>query len=129
MDIELQMLAWAMLLGIVHIFATSTAVTRERGTRWNASARDAEGKPLGVLAGRLQRAQGNFFETFPIFAAAAIAVVVADRQGSTSALAVQLYFWARVAYLPLYALGIPYLRSLVWLVSLVGVLMLVWTLL
>ncbi|OYX75630.1 MAG: hypothetical protein B7Y85_11860 [Brevundimonas sp. 32-68-21] len=34
-----------------------------------------------------------------------------------------LYFWARVVYVPLYALGIPYIRSLVWLVSLAGLVM------
>ncbi len=121
MAVELQFLAWAMVLGIVHLLAASFAVTRERGTRWNASARDAPARPLGPLAGRLQRAQSNFFETFPIFAAAALAVVVAGRLDSSTALAVQLYFWARVVYLPLYALGVPYVRSLVWLVSMVGV--------
>jgi len=44
-------------------------------------------------------------------------------------LAVQLYFWARLAYVPLYAAGIPYVRSLAWVVSLVGILMLLWALL
>ena len=40
-----------------------------------------------------------------------------------TALGAQLYFWARVAYVPLYAAGIPYLRSLVWAVSVAGILM------
>lgn len=125
MPTELTLLAWAMLLGLVHVFAASTAVTRERGIGWNASARDEPGPPLGPLAGRLSRAQANFFETFPFFAAAAIAVVVAGRNDAGTALAAQVYFWARVVYLPLYAAGIPYVRSLVWLVSLVAVVMLV----
>jgi uncharacterized MAPEG superfamily protein len=43
--------------------------------------------------------------------------------------AVQLYFWARLIYLPLYAAGVPYVRSLVWLVSLLGIVMLLWALL
>jgi len=129
MPTELTLLAWAMLLGLVHILATSTAVTRERGMGWNASARDEPARPLGRLAGRLSRAQANFFETFPFFAAAAIAVVVAGRDDATTALAAQVYFWARVAYLPLYAAGIPYVRSLVWLVSLGAVLALVFALL
>jgi len=42
---------------------------------------------------------------------------------------VQLYFWARLIYLPLYAAGVPYVRSLVWLVSLLGIVMLLWALL
>jgi len=126
---ELSLLAWAMLLGFVHIFAASTVVTRERGIKWNASARDAPNVPLSPLAGRLQRAQANFFETFPFFAAAAIAVVVAGRSTESTVLAAQVYFWARVVYLPLYAMGVPYVRSLVWVVSIVAVLSLVFALL
>jgi len=34
-----------------------------------------------------------------------------------------LYFWARVAYVPLYAAGVPYLRTLVWTISLIGLVM------
>ena len=36
-----------------------------------------------------------------------------------------LYFWARVVYVPLYAFGVPYLRTVVFLVSLVGLLMVI----
>ncbi len=39
-------------------------------------------------------------------------------------LACELYFWARVAYVPLYAFGVPVVRTLVWLVSFAGLLML-----
>ncbi|KAF1055592.1 MAG: hypothetical protein GAK43_00387 [Stenotrophomonas maltophilia] len=124
MATELTMLSWSALLGFVYIFACSSVVTRERGMQWNASARDAPGRPLSALAGRLQRAQTNFLETFPFFAAAAIAVVVAGRSSDTTVLAAQAYFWARVVYLPLYALGVPYVRSLVWLVSLLAILVL-----
>lgn len=129
MAIELQMLAWAGVLGLAQVMLAAAAITRERGTQWNASARDGQVPPPGLLAGRLQRAQANFLETFAVFAAAAIAVVVAGRQDSSTALAVQLYFWARLAYVPLYAAGIPYVRSLAWLVSLAGILMLLWALL
>lgn len=121
MSIEIQMLVWAMLLGFVHLFATSSVITRERGLQWNASARDGQAAPPSALAGRLQRAQANFMETFPFFAAAVLAVVVTQQQDGRTALAVQLYFWARVVYLPLYAAGVPYVRSMVWLVSLVGI--------
>lgn len=124
MAIELQMLAWAGVLGLVQVMLAAAAITRERGSKWNASARDGQAPPPGRVAGRLQRAQANFLETFPVFAAAAIAVVVAGRQDASTGLAVQLYFWARLAYVPLYAFGVPYVRSLAWLVSLAGIVML-----
>lgn len=129
MGIEIQMLVWSIVLGLVHLFAASTAVTGERGLKWNASARDGASPPVRPLTGRLQRAQANFMETFPFFAAAVLAVVLTQRQDGLTALAAQLYLWARVVYLPLYAAGVPYIRSLVWLASLIGIVLLVWALL
>jgi uncharacterized MAPEG superfamily protein len=129
MGIEIQMLGWAIVLGLVQVMIAAGAVTRERGLAWNASARDGVASPPGPLAARLQRAQANFLETFPFFAAAVLAVVLTQRQDSTTALAVQLYFWARLVYVPLYAAGIPYVRSLVWVVSMLGIVLLLWRLL
>lgn len=123
MGTELQMLAWAIALGLFHLLLDAAMKTSERGLAWNASARDGEAKPLGPVAGRVNRAWQNFLETFPMFAAAALAVVVAGRTDGNTALGAQLYFWARVAYIPLYAAGIPYARSAVWAVSLVGIVM------
>ena len=56
---------------------------------------------------------------------AVLAVVFAGRADAGTALGAQVYFWARVAYLPIYAIGIPYLRTAVWIVSLWGLLQLV----
>ncbi|RBG58304.1 hypothetical protein BRM42_07395, partial [Xanthomonas oryzae pv. oryzae] len=47
------------------------------------------------------------------------------RSSAETALAVQLYLWARVAYVPVYAAGIPYLRSAIWVVSFWGIVKLV----
>jgi uncharacterized MAPEG superfamily protein len=61
-------------------------------------------------------------ETFPLFAAAVLAVVATSHTSENTALGAQLYFWGRVAYVPLYAAGIPYLRTVAWAVALVGLL-------
>jgi uncharacterized MAPEG superfamily protein len=79
---------------------------------------------LTGVPGRLDRARGNFLETFAFFAALVLAVVALGRQNAGSALGAQLYFWARLVYVPVYAAGIPYLRTLVWAVSIVGLVML-----
>lgn len=122
MAIELQMLAWSVILGLVQVALAAIASTRQRGAPWAAGARDASPPRLTGVAGRLDRARGNFLETFPFFAALVLAVVALGRQDATSALGAQLYFWARLAYLPVYAAGIPYLRTLVWAVSIAGIL-------
>ena len=49
-------------------------------------------------------------------------VHVARATGSVFRVGASLYFWARLAYLPIYILGIPYLRTLVWVVSFWGLL-------
>lgn len=121
MGTELQMLAWAIVLGLVHLMLDAGMKTSERGLAWNASARDGDARPLGPVAGRINRSWSNFLETFPMFAAAVLAVVLAERTGEGTALGAQLYFWARLAYIPAYAAGIPYVRSLIWAVSLAGI--------
>ena len=128
MTIEIKMLAWAIALGLFHVLLGAVLMTRQRGMKWNASARDGEAKPLVGAAARVDRGLRNFLETFPFFAAAVLAVVVTQRTSSDTALGAQVYFWARLAYLPIYAAGIPYLRSLVWAVSFWGLLQVLWAL-
>lgn len=129
MDIEIRALGWAVVLGIVQILLAASGVTSQRGLKWNASARDGEPRPLSGVPARLQRALANFLETFPLFAAVVLAVVLLQRQSPATALGAQLYLWARVVYVPLYAAGIPYVRSLVWGVAMAGIGILLWTLL
>ncbi len=120
MTIELQMLAWAIVLGLVQLLLDAALMTVQRGFKWNTSARDGDPAALTGAAARIRRAFRNFLETFPFFAAAVLAVVATGRTSADTALGVQLYFWARVAYVPLYAAGIPYVRTLAWAVSLWG---------
>lgn len=128
MTIEIQMLAWSIALGLVHVLLGATLMTAQRGLKWNTSARDGEPRPLTGAAARVDRALRNFLETFPFFAAAVLAVVLTQRTSPETALGAQVYFWARVAYIPLYAAGIPYVRTLAWAASLWGLLQLLWAL-
>ena len=129
MPIELKILAWSVALGLVHVLLGATLTTHQRGLRWNVGARDAVLPPVTGVAARVDRALRNFLETFPFFAAAVLAVVVLEWGDASTALGAQCYFWARLAYVPLYAAGVPYLRTVVWGVSLWGLLQLLWALL
>lgn len=129
MGIEIRFLAWAAVLGLVQLLLAATLMTAQRGSRWNVGPRDGQPPPLTGVAGRAERAFRNFLETFPFFAAAVLGVVAAGRTGEASALGVQLYLWARIAYVPLYLAGIPYLRSLVWSGAMAGVVTVLWPLL
>jgi uncharacterized MAPEG superfamily protein len=126
---EMQMLGCAVVLGLVHILAAAHSASLQRGYRWTASARDEPVAPLTGVAGRLARALGNFSETFALFAALAIAVVVTGRTGTLSAWGAGLYLSGRIVYLPLYAFGVPFVRSLAWNVATAGIILLLFALL
>jgi len=122
MTIELKMLGWSIVLGLAYVLIAATLATYQRGLKWNAGNRDGDVKPLTGAAARADRASRNFLETFVFFAVAVLAVELAHRNSDQTALVVQIYFWARVAYWPVYAVGIPYLRTAVWAVGFLGLL-------
>ena len=122
---ELAYLAWSVVLLFAHIVLQAMSLTRDGGLEYSASARDGE-VPISVVTDRLTRALRNFLETYGAFVALALALHVTGKAGGLGATGAMLWFWARVAYVPAYAFGIAYLRSVIWAVSVVGlVLMLV----
>ena len=122
-SIEIQMLSWAVVLGLVQLVVATTLATNDQGLAYNMSARDLPAPPVSRLAARMLRAFGNFRETFVYFAVAVLVVTVLGKANATSALGAQIYFWARLVYVPVYAAGIPGLRTLIWAVSIAGLVM------
>lgn len=124
MTTELYILMWSVVLGLVQIALAATCSVGQRGLGWAASARDEVKPPLTGIGGRLDRGRANFLETFPLFAAAVLIGHLLLRHDSHTVLGAQIYFWARLAYVPVYAAGIPYLRTLIWTASIVGIVLL-----
>jgi hypothetical protein len=77
-SVELRMLTFSVVLGIVQIIAASHAASLQRGYRWTASPRDEKVELLHGVAGRLERALRNFLETFPLFAAVVLIAHLTD---------------------------------------------------
>ena len=126
MSTELTVLAWGCVLALAHIFIAVRFKTRQYGTQWNMGARDEALPPPEPIVGRLARAQANFFETFPIAATAILIVELAERGNDLTAIGAITWLAARIVYLPLYAAGIPKVRTLAFLVSVVGILVILW---
>ena len=120
---EIQILCWAIVLGLVQLVIATTMATLQQGLPYNLSPRDLPPPPVSTVTARLQRAFGNFKETFVFFAAAVLIVTALGKTGGSSVLGAQIYLAARVIYVPVYAAGIPALRTLVWTVSIVGIVM------
>jgi uncharacterized MAPEG superfamily protein len=104
------------------VLAVVTGV-RSAGLAWAAGPRDEGRSHPGRIAGRLERAFENFLETFPFFAAGVLLVHALDKSTHTSVIGSQVYIWARLLYVPAYVIAIPYVRTLIWTASIVGILM------
>jgi len=125
---DIQLLGLSIVLVAAQIVLVAQLGNRQYGLKWAASARDEPVPPPGVLLGRVRRALANMLETFPLFAAAVLAVAVVHRFDLWSLVGAHLYLWSRVIYLALYAAGVPLLRSLVWNVAFAGIVMVLWRL-
>lgn len=120
---EITMLWASALLGVIYLLAAVIPTVLARGLPWAVGPRDEPGAAIGKVAARLDRTWKNFVETFPLFVAAILVEAQVPQDSDLAALGAQLYFWGRVAFLPLYAIGVPYLRTIVWTVALAGIAM------
>jgi uncharacterized MAPEG superfamily protein len=123
--VELQLLVAAVIIGLVQIVWAAVAGSGgERDFKWLAGPRD-DPKPVGVMAARLNRALANFLETFPLFVAALLACDFAGKFGPLTYWGAILYVVGRVLYVPIYAAGLSLVRTLVWTISIVGLVMVI----
>jgi uncharacterized MAPEG superfamily protein len=120
---EIALLGWSALLVVGQVALAAQLANRQYGLKWAASPRDEPVPAPTPLVGRARRALANLLETYPLFVAAVLAVAVTQRLDIWSLVGAHVYVWARVAYLGLYLAGVPLLRSLVWNLGLVGILM------
>jgi uncharacterized MAPEG superfamily protein len=118
---EVLGLTAAAVLGLVHIVLASHSASLQRGYPWSAGPRDEPLPNLAGIAGRLARANANYLETFPFFAAGVLAVLASGTHSPWSKWGVMLYIGGRVAYLPLYAFGVFLVRSIAWNVAIAGI--------
>ena len=119
MIFEYWMLFGAAAMGLVHIAAASFTFMAQVGNAYHVGPRDEDIQPTG-MAGRMDRALRNYVETFPIFVACVFLVDAADTVGALSYWGSAVYLVGRVLYLPLYAIGIPWLRSFSWNAATLG---------
>ncbi len=122
-SVEIQMLCWSIVLGLVQLVIATSLATKEQGLGYNLSPRDMPPPPVTTLTARFQRAFGNFRETFVYFAVSVLVVTLLNKTSPHTALGAEIYFWARLAYVPIYAAGLPVVRTLVWATSVVGLVM------
>jgi len=119
---EMMLLAWAVVLTFVQMLVAATGATLQVGLPMLAGNRDNLPLLTG-WAGRAQRAHHNMLESLVLFAALVLIAVVAGKTNPTLLLGAQIFFWARLAYAVIYVAGIPWLRTAVWFVSVIGLIL------
>ena len=120
----LQLVAFATVLTWTSVMAAAFLRNREwtlDGMKVGLSNRDNLPEPT-PLGGRAVRAATNTLENFVLFVALALTAHAAGLDNEAM-LGAQMFFWARVVYLPVYWAGITYLRSLIWGVGIAGLAM------
>jgi len=118
---ELKLLIWSAILAFVQMLVAVAGAQLQVGLLPLVGNRENL-PPIVGWAGRARRAQLNMLEYLVLFA---ILVLVAQMTGKTNAMTLlgcQIFFWARIVYALVYIAGIPWLRTAVWAVSVIGLL-------
>lgn len=116
---ELMLLTWAVALTVVQMLVAVTGAFTQVGLPPLVGNRE-NFPALTGWAGRADRAHRNMVHNLVLFAALVLAAVAANKTSDTTLMGAQIFFWARVAYAVVYLIGIAYLRTAVWLVSVIG---------
>ena len=128
MSPDLYYLLMSAVLCFVQMLIAATGANTQVGLP--ALAGNREGLPEIVgWAGRARRAHLNMLENLVLFAALVLIAAVAGKANATTAMGAMIFFWARLAYALIYLIGIPWLRTLAWFVSVIGMVMIAWVLL
>lgn len=122
MSAEVTLLVWSVALCFGQMLVAVLGSTAQVGLPTLAGNR--EGLPeLGGWAGRAQRAHRNMLESLVLFAGLVLVAHLAGKANATTLLGCQLFFWARLAYALVYVAGVPWARTGVWAVSVLGLLL------
>ena len=119
MSHELSLLVWSVALTVVQALVAVLAANTQVSLATLVGNR--EGMPeLTGWAGRAQRAHWNMLENLPLFIALVLVAQVTNRLNTMTLLGAELFFWARLLHAVVYLMGIAWVRTLLWLVSIVG---------
>jgi uncharacterized MAPEG superfamily protein len=119
---ELSLLVWAVVVAFVQMLVAVTGAFLQVGLPTLVGNREGLA-PFTGWAGRAQRAHHNMLENLALFAALVLVAAIAQKTNSTTLAGAQVFLWARVAYAVVYLIGIPWLRTALWTVSVVGLIM------
>jgi uncharacterized MAPEG superfamily protein len=120
---ELTCLELSVALWLVHVLVQASLGNAQTPFGYLFTSRDEPSKARGLSYGRSCRALANYLENFTPFVAVALALIATQRTGGAGAIGATIWILARIVYLPIYIFGIIYVRTIVWGISIVGLVM------
>ena len=122
MSLELKLLIWSVALTFIQMLVAVSGAALQFGLPKLSDNR--EDLPLAIgWAGRAQRAHYNMLESLVLFAVLVLVTEITNKNNTMTELGAQLFFWARVAYTAIYIAGVQWVRTAVWSVSVIGLLL------
>jgi uncharacterized MAPEG superfamily protein len=94
--------------------------TQVRGLSGAMANPTRDAKPHAEWATRLMFAHDNAVENLIVFAPLVLILNAIDYSSNSTAIACAVYFWARVAHLIVYTMGLPVFRTLAFTVGFVA---------
>ena len=119
MSLELKLLVWSVALAFAQCLVAVTGAMLQVGLPTLAGNRENMPAITG-WAGRAERAHRNMLQSLVLFTALVLVAQATTKLDATTALGAQLFFWARLAYAAIYLIGLPWIRTAVWAVSILG---------
>ena len=122
MNTELTLLVWSALLTFVQMLVAATGAQTQVGVPVLAGNRE-DLPAIKGWAGRAQRAHRNMLENLILFAILVLVAQAAGRTNATTLVGCELFFWARLIYAVVYVAGVPWIRTGVWAISVIGLIL------
>ncbi len=119
---ELMLLVWVLVLMFAQMLVAATGAYMQVGLMRLVGNRDDLPKIAG-WGGRASRAHLNMLENIALFAPLVLVAIVAGKTNAMTLLGAQIFLWARGAYAVIYVAGIIWLRTLAWVVSVIGLIL------
>jgi uncharacterized MAPEG superfamily protein len=122
MSPDLKYLLFSTILTFVQVLVAAALANQAVGLPALAGNREGLGELTGA-AGRAKRAHLNMLENMVLFTALVLIAAVSGKANATTAMGAMIFFWARLAHAIIYVAGLPWLRTLAWAVSVIGMVM------